>query len=68
MNQALLMNFGIMVAAVFALYLTKDPLVLLIPGLLMSQLPFGLLAQGRDGNDDDDDDEAQPMGFTQDVH
>jgi len=39
----------------------------LAPGILMSQLPFGLLAQGRGGHDDDDD-ESQAMGFTQDVH
>jgi len=65
MNQALLMNLAILAAAVFGLYLTHDPLTLLIPGILMSQLPFGLLAQGQSGDDDED---SQPMGFTQDVH
>lgn len=57
MIHALLLNIAIIAIVAFALFVTSNPMVLLIL-LLLKEMPYGLLAI-----EDEGDDESKPIGF-----
>jgi hypothetical protein len=57
MNHALLLNIAIIAVVAYGLFVTSNPLVLLLL-LLLKEMPYGLLAM-----DDDEEDESKPIGF-----
>ena len=59
MNQALILNMTIVIAAIVCMACLQNPLGL--PALLfLKELPYGLLVSQAD-----DDDESKPIGFVQ---
>lgn len=57
MIHALLLNIAILVVVAYALFVTSNPMVLLLL-LLLKEMPYGLLAM-----DEDEEDESKPIGF-----
>jgi len=53
MNHGVFFNVAILLFVLGALYVTHNPLVILVLPLLIERLPFGLLAQGPPEEDDD---------------
>lgn len=56
MNQALLLNLAIIACIAAGMIYLQNPLALF--GLLLKELPYGLLVQ------QDDEEESKPIGFT----
>ena len=58
MNQALLLNIGIVFAVVVCMAMLQNPLALFAL-LLLKDMPYGLLVS------QEDEEESQPIGFVQ---